>query len=193
MRRDDEIYAAIGRAITEWNAAEEAFLKFFCSILNCRIEQAGIIWHSSHSFTSKIEMIDSLILEMKSDKILYNFWKKLKTYSIDLYTRLNQIAHREIEIEIDKNEVAKGNLNSGTKKLYSSYWNKTAKGIRQNKKGPLDLDEIEFASREFSYLRMTAMSFYLSFAGQIDWPAEFKEPFVRLKKTDGAYPKRPES
>lgn len=180
-----EIYEAIGEAITAWAAVEDAMLKILWQLLGCRIAQAGIVWHSFVSFTAKLEMMDSLFAEEYAAHKVQAYWPSLNEYARMLSGKRNQIAHRELFIIVS--EQTRGL--KGTPALFPHAWDRTKKASAQTTKRPsYAADEINFAAREFWYLRSEAKDLHIALGGRIPWPDKFDKPIVRLQKSDGAMP-----
>jgi hypothetical protein len=187
----NELCRAIGESVTAWAAAEEAMAKLLAQLLQCRLEAAGIVWYSVISFPSKLELMTSLIEEIWAAHPIASYWPSHSEYARFLCARRNQIVHRELAIAQDAPfALDRAAANEAAKyKLYPAGWDKTVKAEKQLKIGPYDQEEIEFASREFWYLRHETMDLYLALGGLLPWPGKFDIPIVRLQKADGATPR----
>lgn len=91
----DVIYAAVGRALSEWSAVEDQLGKVYCTAINPRNSlSAERSYWAVTSFDARLKMVDAVInSRCKHKKIILTGWALVHTELVAQNRMRNKIAH----------------------------------------------------------------------------------------------------
>lgn len=130
----------MGEAICAWSEIEGSLVLMLQILADADFFACGIIWHSSVSLPSKMDMMDALLKSQSDDKDVLREWVHITESIRKLAAKRNQIAHRQpVATQKDPTTIE---LASMYPVLDVGFLNYTNKGVADAKRGPMGQNEL---------------------------------------------------
>jgi len=94
----EDIYAAIGQAVSIWARLEKSLFRFFYTLQGGSLYENAAIFFAWHGFEQKLNLVDEIMRIRFKDKDELKFWTILKKYIFALGKERNFIVHNEVRI-----------------------------------------------------------------------------------------------
>jgi hypothetical protein len=96
----ERFYAALGKAITQWQLVEGALALVFCRLIgNQAFSSANMAFHAAISFTTKLEITNAAAISRLKTGPLWSEWTALHNKASRGNNKRNQLVHSMLAVK----------------------------------------------------------------------------------------------